>query len=63
MSMLRIKASECKDDCELRHERTVKCPICKKRLFNVELASGAIIVRMKCPRCRQFIDIEATGVE
>lgn len=61
--MLKIKSSVCEKDCELSNNKTVMCPACGKRLLNVEFAKGAVILKMKCPRCRNFIDIEATGVE
>lgn len=61
--MFKIKSVVCENDCVVDSGRTVMCPSCKKRLFNVEFAKGAFIVRMKCPRCKNFIDIQATGIE
>lgn len=61
--MIRIKSVVCDSDCVVDQVKTVVCPSCKKRLFNVEFAKGAFIVKMKCPRCKSYIDIQATGVE
>lgn len=38
-------------------QETVKCPICKKRIFDLEW-QGCMAVKIKCIHCRNIVSIE-----
>ena len=36
---------------------TIKCPVCKKRLFDLE-CQAKTIVKIKCSHCKKVVTIE-----
>ncbi|MBQ7960119.1 MAG: hypothetical protein IJ285_02775 [Clostridia bacterium] len=38
--------------------KMVKCPNCKKRVFDVQSApQGSVEVQLKCPHCKNIVNI------
>lgn len=39
-------------------KETIKCPICKKRIFDiVKHPADEAVIEIKCPHCRQVVTI------
>lgn len=37
---------------------SVKCPVCRKRVFDIKKGNGEFIeIQLKCPHCRKIVDI------
>lgn len=43
--------------------RYAECPDCKQKLFDVRELKGFATLRIKCRRCRKYVNVEIIGVE
>ena len=38
--------------------KIIKCPACKKRVFDIHQSSkGSMMVQLKCPHCKNIVNI------
>lgn len=58
--MLKIRASIDDENPEIR-TKMVECPVCNKKMADVQYLSGIAMLRIKCPRCKHYIKINITG--
>ena len=36
----------------------MKCPCCNKRALDILIALGNVVIEMKCPHCRNIVEIK-----
>lgn len=60
--MLKIKAEPV---CELEKAtvKDVRCPSCGRKLSEVTYARGVLLLRIKCPKCKTFVNIDIAGAD
>lgn len=44
----------------MEHKMAV-CPVCGQKLGDITYLKGVLILRVKCRRCKKYVDIEVTG--
>lgn len=59
--MIRVKKEKAIVDVELSHVM-VTCPECGQKLTDVIYVKGIAMLRIKCRRCKQYINVDLTGV-
>lgn len=42
--------------------KMIECPVCGQKLTEVGYVNGVATLRVKCRRCKHYIDIDLTGV-
>lgn len=57
--MIKVRAE--RTDVETVSVDKARCPICDKMLFGIEYVKGVTMLRAKCPRCKNYINIDLTG--
>ena len=58
--MLKIR-TEAVEPIEIIHKQDVRCPSCGRKLSEVSYVKGVVLLRIKCPKCRTFVNIDITG--
>ena len=48
-------------DIEVMIKEKVRCPVCGKMMFDLRHAKGIIMLRVKCPRCKSYINVDVAG--
>lgn len=58
--MLKVRASESYSQDDFA-TKLVTCPHCGQKLGDIRYLKGVLILRVKCRRCKKYIDVEAVG--
>ncbi|MBD9174808.1 hypothetical protein [Paraprevotella clara] len=58
--MLKIRSRVSIRQDEMAHQMAT-CPLCGQKLGDVTYLKGVLILRVKCRRCKKYVDIEVTG--
>lgn len=58
--MLKIRSCISIRQDDMAHKMTV-CPVCGQKLGDITYLKGVLILRVKCRRCKKYVDIEVTG--
>ena len=54
--MLKVSTRVDDIDPETR-TRMVECPVCGKKMMDVQYVSGVVMLRVKCVRCKHYIKV------
>lgn len=44
-------------------DKMVHCPECGQKLTDIKYVNGAIMLRIKCRRCKTYINVDVVGAE
>ena len=58
--MLKVRA-EAVEPFEIERKEDVRCPACGRKLSEVSYVRGVAMLRIKCPKCRTYVNIDITG--
>ncbi len=58
--MIKVKTET--SDIETETVKEARCPVCGCLLMDVRFVKGALIVRVKCPRCKSYVNVDIVGV-
>ena len=59
--MLKVK-TEPAWELEAVKAKDVRCPACGRKLSEVTYARGVVLLRVKCPKCKTFVNVDVSGV-
>lgn len=45
----------------VEYHKLVECPICGQKLTDVQYVDGAVMLRIKCRRCKKYISVDLVG--
>ena len=45
------------------YNKIVLCPICGQKLTDISYVNGAVILRVKCRRCKNYINVDIVGTK
>lgn len=48
------------DETEIKGIMAI-CPVCGQKIGEIRYLKGIVMLRVKCRRCKHYIDINATG--
>ena len=57
--MIKIKSEATPIETEIKEK--VRCPLCRRMLFDVRFAKGILMLKVKCTKCKSYIDVDITG--
>lgn len=60
--MLNVVTRLDEDSLDIRNQ-VVKCPYCGKMVVDVRYVSGMAMLRIKCTRCKHYINVTITERE
>lgn len=60
--MLKVK-TEPVWELEKATVENVRCPACGRKLSEITYARGILLLRIKCPKCKTFVNIDIAGVD
>jgi C4-type Zn-finger protein len=58
--MIKISADKDADQREI-YNKIVLCPICGQKLTDISYVNGVVILRVKCRRCKNYINVDIVG--
>ena len=45
------------------YNKIVLCPICGQKLTDISYVNGVVILRVKCRRCKNYINVDIVGTK
>ena len=57
--MIKVSAA---DQREI-YNKIVLCPICGQKLTDISYVNGVVILRVKCRRCKNYINVDIVGTK
>lgn len=57
-----ISADKDADQREI-YNKIVLCPICGQKLTDISYLNGVVILRVKCRRCKSYINVDIVGTK
>ena len=61
-SMIKVSADKDADQREI-YNKIVLCPICGQKLTDISYINGVVILRVKCRRCKNYINVDIVGTK
>lgn len=60
--MIKVSADKDADQGEI-YNKIVLCPICGQKLTDISYVNGVVILRVKCRRCKSYINVDIVGTK